>query len=112
MKRISSKQSSINRKLHQTYQKIDSEREPICEGCGSNKNLSHSHLISQADCKGYGLTELIWDEENIRLHCMNGCHEKWESRNLTIIKTMLDCEKNLEYVKSKCPVLFNKIRVR
>lgn len=112
MKRISSKQSSINRKLHQAYQKIDNEREPVCEGCGSNENLSHSHLISQADCKGYGLTELIWDEDNIRIHCMNGCHQKWESRDLKQIKTMLDWEKNLEYVRSKSEELFYKIRVR
>ena len=107
MRSVSKKQANINRELVKTYQKIDIEREPICQGCGSgNKPLSHSHTISQKKCKELGKPELISDENNIELECFGtseSCHEKWERAPVKEKSKMLNFEKKMAYLKIHDP---------
>jgi len=107
IKKISNKRANVEKELTKVYGKIDREREMICEGCGKNSILSHSHLLSR-----YNRPDLICDEENIRLHCMgdyNSCHSKWERFVCVEVKEMLDFKENLEYIKEKDPKVYNKI---
>ena len=72
MKKISSKQRDINKKIRRAYKEIALERGHYCSGCGrADVPLSHSHLIPRR------------------------CHEIWESRDRD---TLLDYHKNLEYI--------------
>lgn len=112
IKKVSQKQDVIERLYSIVIKKIDIEREPICSGCGrGDKPLSHSHLISRADCNRNGLSHLIADKNNIALHCLKigdntySCHEIWESIHRD---TLLDYEANMEYIKSVSPELYIK----
>ena len=102
MKKVSKDQAKIKRQLHKTYQKIDAEREPVCQGCGrSNKPLSHSHTISQKRCKEIGKKELIWDEDNIELECFGtnkSCHEIWEHGSIIQRMKLLNFDRKMEYL--------------
>tara|TARA_R100000742_G_C4275720_1_gene96374 strand:- start:238 stop:576 length:339 start_codon:yes stop_codon:yes gene_type:complete len=96
MKKISSKQKEIKRKLNKVYKEIAQERAAYCEGCGrSDIPLSHSHIIPRSR-RG----DLVCIKDNIQYLCLSmgerkGCHEKWESRE----KDQLLCyHKNLEYI--------------
>lgn len=102
MKQVSNKQAIIKRKLRETLEQIDNEREQICQGCGrSDKPLSHSHTISQKRCKEIGKPELIWDKANIEIECFgneNYCHEKWERGTSREKRLMKNYIKKLEYL--------------
>ena len=98
MKKISSKQREIRRKLNKVYSEINYERGHFCEGCGRTEGdvpLSHSHIIPRSR-----RADLICIKDNIQYLCLSmgerkGCHEMWESRN----KSKLLCyHKNLEYI--------------
>jgi len=92
----SKKQEKITEELHRVYQEIDTEREPICTGCGrGDVPLSHSHLISRKK-----RPDLITEKRNIQFHCLSiggreGCHDRWD-RNDT---TLLDWDENMAYIK-------------
>lgn len=107
-----SKIDIVKKKYIEVLKVIDINREKICAGCGlKNVILSHSHIISQKDCKNYGLEHLIYDSNNIAFHCIgmyndNDCHKRWE--NPTKRKELLDYDKNMEYIKSQSIVLYNK----
>ena len=98
MKKISSKQGQINKKIRRAYKEIALERGHYCTGCGradGDVSLSHSHLIPRSR-----RTDLSFDKANITYHCLSigerkGCHEIWESRDRD---TLLDYHKNLEYI--------------
>tara|TARA_R110002051_G_scaffold185282_1_gene254726 strand:- start:355 stop:702 length:348 start_codon:yes stop_codon:yes gene_type:complete len=96
MKKISSKQGQINKKIRRSYKEIALERGKYCSGCGrADVPLSHSHLIPRSR-----RTDLSFDKANITYHCLSigerkGCHEIWESRDRD---TLLDYHKNLEYI--------------
>lgn len=116
--KISAKQKVINSDLSNVYKEIDNEREQMCTGCsmyqGGDIRLSHSHIISQADCKRIGMPELIVDKENITFHCVDfgahvGCHRIHETKRYSIMKQLHDCEKNLAYIESKSKELYNRI---
>ncbi len=82
--------------MREVYAEIDSEREPICEGCGKPLPVSHSHLLSQRSRE-----DLTDDKRNIRLHCFgnyNSCHDKWERMIPAQVVEMLDFKDNLEYI--------------
>jgi len=96
MKKISSKQKEIKRKLNKVYNSIAYDRGHYCEGCGrSDVLLSHSHIIPRSR-----RSDLVCVKDNIQYLCLSmggrtGCHELWESRG----KTKLLCyHKNLEYI--------------
>jgi 5-methylcytosine-specific restriction endonuclease McrA len=115
VKKISNKQSEINKLYKLTCIDMDYTTEPACTGClkyqGGDIKLSHSHIISREDCKRIGKPELIYDRENLTFHCMTfgdnkGCHNKHESpveRN-----TLNDYEKNMQYIKSVSEELYLK----
>lgn len=108
-------QSEIEKRYKEVCREIDSEREPMCEGCGSNLKLSHSHIISQKVCKQLGKTELIWDKSNIQLHCFGSyerCHDKWERCVPKQICLMLDFSRNLNFIKVTDSYVYNKIEAK
>lgn len=116
--KVSLKQQEIKKNLSIAYNEIDSERELICTGCnkyqGGDIRLSHSHIISQKDCKLIGKPELIYDKKDITYHCVDfgnniGCHRKWESKDPKIMSTLLDYESNMIFIKSQSIELYNKI---
>lgn len=116
--KISKKQQEIKKLLYIAYSEIDNERQPICTGCnkyqGGDIRLSHSHIISQADCKAIGKPELIYDKRDITFHCLDfgnnvGCHRKWESKDPKIMSTLLDYETNMAFINNVSKALFNKI---
>lgn len=100
-------QSYIKEKLINIYKKIDTEREPVCCGCGRGGiPLSHSHIISRKRCKEIGKPELIYDEDNIELECFfdnRSCHHVWEHGTLAEKKKMINFAKKMEYVKKNDP---------
>lgn len=108
IKKISSKRAKRHSELKEVYKKIDSERQPICEGCGrGDLPLSHSHILSE-----YDRPDLYTDPDNIRLHCFgsyNSCHEKIERRLAHEIVLMQDFKENLSYIKEKDKGEYNKI---
>lgn len=115
---LSDKQKEINKDLKEVYAEIDSEREPICSGCnmrqGGNIVLSHSHVISQKECKQIGRVDLITDKQNIVFHCLDfgghvGCHRIHETKRASIMNQLLDFEKNLSFIKSVSIELYNRI---
>lgn len=107
---VSKKKSQKLALRNKAYDKIDKTRERICSGCGcSHKPLSHSHLIPVSFSDKFEA-----DERNIKFHCMEvpgdkGCHRRWESHDLKEMKTLLDFEENMEYIKEVCPEYYNKI---
>lgn len=108
IKKISPKRAARHVEVKATYKKIDSTREPMCEGCGrGDVALSHSHLLSE-----YDRPDLYAEEENIRLHCYgsyNNCHETWERGLPFQVVKMLDFKENLEYIKEVDIKAHNKI---
>jgi DNA-directed RNA polymerase subunit RPC12/RpoP len=105
--KISNKRAKVEKELNKVYSKIDHSREPVCEGCGKNGELSHSHLLSR-----YNRPDLITDERNIRLHCFgtyHSCHEKWERGIPEEVVEMLDFVENLDYIKSVDTQAYNAI---
>lgn len=109
IKSKSNKQISEEAKLKKVYAKIDSEREPVCTGCGIGKNLSHSHLISRKH------KEFMSDERNIKFHCQSangkkGCAEKWENTGERL--QLRDYIENMEYIKEVAPEIFRSMIVK
>lgn len=122
VKKRSSKQKLIDKDYIDTIQLIDSNTDPICTGCGRYQGgdirLSHSHIISRADCKRIGRVDLISDKRNITFHCLDfglhvGCHRKHEQRD----QSLLDWESKLEFIRQICEEinnfeLLNKLIIR
>lgn len=107
IKQISNKRANRHAQLKTVYKKIDHEREPICEGCGRNLPLSHSHLMSE-----YLRPDLYTNPDNIRLHCFgtyHSCHETWERGLIDEIKEMDDFKDNLEFIRVVAISEYNKI---
>ena len=101
VKKVSTKQAEINRAIHHTYQKIDMERDPYCEGCGATHSLSRAHIISRARAKMIGRPELIFDMNNIVYLCMgssDSCHVIWDDKPKEA-KKLLCYEKMVAFIK-------------
>ena len=107
IKKVSAKQSVIERAYHITIADMDYTTELVCTGClryqGGDIKLSHSHIISRADCKAIGREDLVSERDNLTYHCLDfgentGCHRKWENPRERI--TLDDYEKNLAYIKT------------
>jgi hypothetical protein len=117
IKQVSAKQSLIERAYKLTIKDMDYTTEKVCSGCnkyqGGDIKLSHSHIISRADCKGIGKPELIYERENLTYHCMDfgmnkGCHGLWE--NPVMRKLLFDYEKNINYIKSVSEEMYLKYK--
>lgn len=97
---ITPTKSKLEKKKEEFYQRYDSEVEHICTGCLNKNNLSHSHLIPVSRRK-----ELECSKSNVKFHCLlridgsEGCHSRWESNNEEKMKSLLDYEENMEYLK-------------
>lgn len=118
VKLLSVKQAEINAKYKIVCIDMDYTTEPVCTGClryqGGNIKLSHSHIISRADCKVIGKPELIYNRECLTYHCMDfgenvGCHRKWE--NPKERKQLKDYEQNIVYIAKVAPELLSKYKV-
>ena len=96
LKRVSKKQSKINKRLKEVYKELSLERPQYCTGCGkSDVPLSHSHLIPRSYNKS-----LETNKDNITYHCLSmgerkGCHEIWEGKDRS---QLLDYMKNMETI--------------
>ena len=67
IKKISNKQSKVNKLLKKVYKEIAEERGHYCTGCGrSDVPLSHSHLIPRSYNKS-----LETNKRNITYHCLS-----------------------------------------
>lgn len=110
IKARSKKQDDIHKKYIEVLKTLD--RPKICSGCNSsNAILSHSHIISQKDCKNIGRPDLIHNPDNITYHCLDwynskGCHQIWENPKRR--SELLDYEKNMQYIKTISLELYNK----
>jgi len=91
IRKVSEKQSKINRELKRMYEKIDWERPRFCTGCLSSHQLTHSHLVPRSTNR-----DLVCEGKNIAIHCME-CHKKWE-RGVDV-EDMLDFTINMEILK-------------
>ena len=75
MKKVSSKQSKINKELKRVYKEISQERGHYCSGCGrSDVPLSHSHIIPRSR-----RPDLQTDKRNITYHCLSMGERKGDS---------------------------------
>tara|TARA_R100000655_G_scaffold67560_1_gene105881 strand:+ start:221 stop:556 length:336 start_codon:yes stop_codon:yes gene_type:complete len=98
MKKVSSKQAKINRKLKKVYDEIALTRGHYCSGCGrSDVPLSHSHYIARSRRK-----DLELDPNNITYHCLSigerkGCHDLWEG-GVADKQKLLDYPRAMEYI--------------
>ena len=114
IKKVSDKQSNVNKLLKETYIEMDRITKRVCVGCGKKHGevrLSHSHIISRADAHAIGRPDLIYLSENIQYLCLSmgdnhiGCHSCWESKQRN---TLLCYKSNMEFIKSISELMFNK----
>lgn len=118
IKHISEPQELINIKYYEMLKIFDAETPKVCAGCGKHEGtvvLSHSHIISRNDCKGYGMPELIYSKNNIQYLCLSigdnhiGCHEKWENKKY---RRQLNCyQDNINYISQINSKLYFKYKV-
>ena len=112
IKKVSSKQNDINKKLKHVYATMSNTRERVCSGCGSKHNLSHSHIIPRSRRR-----DLICDIDNITYHCLtkngdSGCHEIWENGSWETKQTLNDFTKLMNYIKNKDVEYYNLLLSR
>jgi hypothetical protein len=105
----SREQAEIDKQLRLVYEEIAREREHVCTGCGTTRNLSHSHLISRGKRR-----DLICNKQNIKYHCLStpdrvGCHQIWESDAERRI-LMNDYEENMVIIKELDPQEYEMLR--
>lgn len=67
----------------------------VCEECGESQRLSFSHLVPRSR-----RSDLIAEERNVVIHCIDGddvegCHSRWERKDIT----MKTYSKNMEIIK-------------
>ncbi len=113
-------QRTVKANLKLTYEIIDAEREPICQGTGrSDLPLSHSHTISERRCKEIGKAELCWDEDNIELESFHapsstpyGAHNIWETGSINQKLMLINFDRKLEYIKRHDPETFIKYLIK
>jgi 5-methylcytosine-specific restriction endonuclease McrA len=103
MRQVSKKKAERNRKKQEAYRKFDENCDGICSGCGEMKPSSHSHIVPVSEAP-----ELESEVENIRWHCME-CHKKHESHNIEVMRTMLDFEENMEYIRKVRLLYYNRL---
>ena len=110
IKKVSSKKIERDKLMKITYAKIDSTRDPVCEGCDrGDVILSHSHILSQAK-----RPDLAAEIDNIRLHCFGnhyGCHEIWERGEPSELIQMNDFKENLAYIELMDKEEYRKILI-
>jgi hypothetical protein len=104
MKRQSEKYKERLRKKNEAYAKFDETNDGVCSGCGQFKPGSHSHVIPISEA-----LELEAEIKNIRWHCIEICHPRWESHNIKEMSKMLDFEQNMEFIKKMKPFYYERL---
>jgi 5-methylcytosine-specific restriction endonuclease McrA len=99
-------QSQINSRYAKTKERILQERAACCANCGTTSFLTPSHTIAQKDCKNYNYVELIWDENNIEILCVQ-CHDRWERRD----KGLNIYPRLMEYIKNTIPEVWSRYKM-
>ena len=111
MRKVSKKQTAINKELHKVYKEIAETRGHYCTGCGCSGlvvPLSHSHYIARSRRK-----DLETAIDNITYHCLSmggrkGCHDLWEG-SISDKQKLLDYPKAMEYILEQDTELYFKI---
>jgi hypothetical protein len=109
MRKVSKKQTAINKELKRVYKEIADTRGHYCTGCGrSDVPLSHSHYIARSRRK-----DLETDINNITYHCLSmgerkGCHDLWEG-GIADKQKLLDYQQAMEYILEKDTELYFKL---
>ena len=110
-------QVDLNRRMAEVKDRLQYEREPICQATGRNDfPLSWSHTISVARCKEIGKTELCYSPDNLELE---GYHERssnnvaghniWEDSDWEEKSKLLNFGRKLEFIRIHDPEAYNKI---
>ena len=98
MRKVSKKQSKINKELKKVYSEIAETRGHYCTGCGrSDVPLSHSHYIPRSRRK-----DLETNRNNITYHCLSmggrkGCHDLWEG-GVSDKQKLMDYHQAMEFI--------------
>ena len=109
MRKVSKKQTAINKELHKVYREIEETRGHYCTGCGrSDVPLSHSHYIARSRRK-----DLETAIDNITYHCLSmggrkGCHDLWEG-GVADKQKLKDYHTAMEYILEQDTELYFKI---
>lgn len=106
LKKTSDKQKLRLVELKTVYEEIANEREHVCTGCGSRKNLTHSHKIPRSRRK-----DLEADKENINYYCMD-CHYKWEHGSASERQDLNDFVEAMEYIERVDISYYNLIMMK
>jgi len=106
LKRFSGKRADIEKEYKKACKRVMLRDGGRCRGCGTTQRLSYSHLIPRSYRE-----DLIADDINIHLHCMNGidikgCHDKHDDQEWG---DMLDGEVIIETMKELDPEFFHRI---
>ncbi len=78
--------------IKQAYSVMADTRERVCTGCGTTKQLTHSHIIPRSRRK-----DLEASLDNLTYHCMS-CHIKWESGTPKLMKELNDFDSMMDYI--------------
>lgn len=103
MRQVSKKKAQRNRLKQEAYRKFDETNDGICKGCDQMLPGSHSHIIPISEDQS-----LEAEVQNLTWHCMT-CHKKHESHDIEQMKTMLDFEKNMDYIQKTRPMYYQKL---
>ena len=95
------KQNISNKK--KAYAILAEQIPQICTGCGTNQNLTHSHLVPVGQNK-----KLEAVVSNITYHCIK-CHEIWE-HSLEKRKSLRDYEINMHKISILDPGYYNLVK--
>ena len=96
LKRISKKQSLVNRKLKKIYEEIYSERGHYCTGCGTSDSLTHSHIIPRSR-----RSDLIIEKKNINAKMIHENIEESDISDATVILFWFTDEKIIKKMIKK-----------
>jgi len=102
IKKISSKQSKLNKQLNRSYKAANYGPGSICECCRKEHGTEHDHTISQKRCKQIGKEWLIADPCNYVWSCRE-CHMEWESYKSGKFKSHHNHNSRMEVLKTHDP---------
>lgn len=100
-------ESTIKKRLSTAYKLWYDMGPEYCRGCGIERAIETSHIISKARCKELHKTELIWTRENTYPSC-RACHIAWESISNPEWCELMNVDECLEILEKFDKESFNK----